>query len=155
MEWVVYLVRCGKKESNPTKIGFSSNFNKRFDAIQTHNAYKLFVYGIIHCESKSHAMELEKFLHNSLKHCHIRGEWFRLHNAQLPKLLDHFNKVRDDGITCEVENGKSVCRDETRLMQENRRLLKEINRLKDEVSSLEEELIENQHLDVYGIWCFD
>jgi len=71
----VYFVRAGNRGA--IKIGIARNVNRRIDALQTGNAFKLNLIASIPCSSRKEAEHLEGRLHRFFSKQRIRGEWFQ------------------------------------------------------------------------------
>lgn len=72
MRCFVYMVRADKW----LKIGVSHNVERRLKTMQTGCPHKLKLIQRFPLNSKSEAFALESLLHNHLKDCNRRGEWF-------------------------------------------------------------------------------
>ncbi|UUW39876.1 hypothetical protein VP14_189 [Vibrio phage VPMCC14] len=142
-EWKVYLIRAGKKEHDPVKIGYTSDLDRRFCEIQVCNPYKLRLLCAIPCESKLHAQRLERFLHRQLYHGHsITGEWFNIKGRSIPKLLDKFtscHKGHYDFPDITPVSGKSFNLDIKQLQKDNDKLKKEVKRLEGMIQKMEQD----------------
>lgn len=73
----VYVIRCGRF----VKIGTSRNVAERLRALQTGNAERVELVGVLYGGN-----HLEGTLHRRFARHHVRGEWFTL--RVLPDLLD-------------------------------------------------------------------
>lgn len=98
----VYLIQAGDKKTDPVKVGFSKNPEKRLKSFQTGNAKELRLIMKIKCNSPSHARRLEKSLHIMLGSQNIHLEWFKLKKTHIMKMLTAFanNKEFDQVEHC-------------------------------------------------------
>lgn len=79
MDYYVYFIkRDGGNDLSPTKIGVSTNIEKRIKALQTASPMKLSVRAAIKCDSKSDAYTLERCFHfiAARRFQKLQGEWF-------------------------------------------------------------------------------
>ena len=143
-QWCVYFIKDSTSKNSPTKIGYTCDIVKRLSTIQTYNPRELKLDCTIPCDSKAQAQKLERFLHRQLYHrCHIRGEWFNLHNIYIPPLLNKF-----------YGSHKQMFPDSEPLVLHKRGdldykvVLKENIELKQKVSYLESELKVNTSISV-------
>ena len=93
----IYFIRSGVR--GPIKIGIAKNVDKRLSDLQCANPYELSLITKVKCDSRRHALYLEKRLHKMFSHKHLRGEWFN-GNIQLKKAdeflsLNHIQKDKD------------------------------------------------------------
>ena len=79
----VYLIESG----GLIKIGYSSNFEKRFKSYKTHNL-NLNILGVFQTEK---AFQIESKLHKKYKEFKVNGEWFDLPLDVLCELLNYLN----------------------------------------------------------------
>jgi len=91
----VYLIQAGDKKTDPVKVGFSKNPEKRLKAFQTGNAKELRLIMKIKCNSPSHARRLEKSLHIMLGSQNVHLEWFKLKKSHVMKMLNSFANNKD------------------------------------------------------------
>ena len=87
----VYFIYCGDKQTSPVKIGVTSDLESRIASLQTGNPYKLTCKALIPCDDKTQAYHLESFFHKQFKKNRMMGEWFKLYNFNMKKLLHRFN----------------------------------------------------------------
>ena len=90
MVFGVYFIACGGVGSSTTKIGVTSDLQKRIDSLQTGNPYRLRCIAYIECHKKEDAYKLENYLHRKLKRFRLMGEWFRSGSWDLKELLDKY-----------------------------------------------------------------
>jgi len=74
-ESVVYFIQQ-QGGSKCVKIGVTSNIEDRLKKLQTGSPYKLRVISKIIAKDKSHALYIEKSLHEQLSKYRLSGEWF-------------------------------------------------------------------------------
>lgn len=86
----VYIVQAGTKKNSPVKIGMSDDPKKRIKQLQTGNPSVLRLLISIKCESRKHALELEKTLHRMLLNKNILNEWFRVKQKSLFDTINRF-----------------------------------------------------------------
>jgi hypothetical protein len=93
LSYCVYFIRCGSKESDPVKIGRTSNLEMRIKELQVGNPYELDLLFKLDCESNEQAKMLERFLHRQMyRMYHLRGEWFKIDKTfSIKGLLKKFN----------------------------------------------------------------
>lgn len=81
MKYLIYFISCyPSPREKYTKIGFSSNLEKRLAELQIANPFTLVVEHSIEVKSKMLARRYERMFHKHLKHRkqHHKGEWFKL-----------------------------------------------------------------------------
>ncbi len=88
------------------KVGWSSNVERRLDALQTGSPVTLRVIAAECCGTDCAAKAREKELHKLLAPHRLRGEWFRLNESDL---VVHFSKVSGE-ISDEFANRLAVYR---------------------------------------------
>ena len=99
---MVYFI----KDREFVKIGYTTDFKKRFSQLQTSTPHNLTVLAIIKGD-----YETEKFIHNKFSDYHHRGEWFYINSD-----IEDFIKSKDDvswqyGIGQCEENGLNPLQD--------------------------------------------
>jgi len=101
----VYFIRCGNKETDPVKIGRTSNLDLRLKELQVGNPYTLKLLFKLNCESSEQAKALERFLHKQMhRGYHLRGEWFKLNKSfSIQGLLKKFNSSHSSLFNTSVE----------------------------------------------------
>lgn len=67
----VYFIQS-QGPSKPIKIGWSQNVERRLSELQTSNAHKLVILGVL-----SGTMELEEQMHKKFAHLRLEAEWFQ------------------------------------------------------------------------------
>jgi carboxypeptidase C (cathepsin A) len=78
----VYLLHTKFGNTNMYKIGMTTgSIESRIKSLQTGCPTKISIVTFGGCESKSHAITLEKFLHLQYKDLKLVGEWFSLPNS--------------------------------------------------------------------------
>lgn len=91
MGYAVYFVQAGKRpEKAFTKIGVTTDIDRRLAEMQTGNAYTLKCTGLIPCESREQAFRLERHIHHKLRHLWMSGEWFRPGWYNMEEVLGSF-----------------------------------------------------------------
>jgi len=65
------------------KIGYSSNWDKRFKTYKTH----LGLVNVIYLTKQMNCFKLETDIHKTFNHCRMTGEWFDLTNEDLFKII--------------------------------------------------------------------
>ena len=82
MQWQVYILRVELSEQRRAayffKVGMTSNLNRRVVTLQTGCPKPLIVAGVLFCNSKIHALEVERRIHDLLRVRQTIGEWFAL-----------------------------------------------------------------------------
>ena len=73
-----YFIQSG----DYVKIGKSGCVTRRLDALQTANPIQLNVITIEKSEIN------ETYFHDMFKHCHVRGEWFKITPSELISALE-------------------------------------------------------------------
>lgn len=68
----LYMIQCGPY----VKIGITNNIDVRLRSLQSSNPYPLKLIGLWKGEAWR-----EKLWHDSLAHCHVTGEWYKLGGA--------------------------------------------------------------------------
>lgn len=77
----------------PLKIGIAENSKNRRSILNVGNHRYLRVFHIHEAASEEEAFRLENELHFHFKESHIRGEWFNLTEADLPKVIQMFSSL--------------------------------------------------------------
>lgn len=90
MKYYVYFIRAGNRGA--IKIGIARNIQRRLDALQVGNQYKLNLIASIPCVSRKHAEGMESKIHRFFRRQNIRGEWFQ-GNINLKK-IENLNASR-------------------------------------------------------------
>lgn len=70
----VYFIMAGKKKA--IKIGVAINVQRRLKELQIGNHLPIALIAALPCDSRTHALEMERKFHRAFKNQHIRGEWF-------------------------------------------------------------------------------
>jgi hypothetical protein len=78
---VVYFI----KNSRHTKIGYTSDLEKRLSSLQVGSSDELTVYKTINVATE-HAPQLESHIHSIFTDFHIRGEWYDITNVQIANM---------------------------------------------------------------------
>lgn len=91
MTYGVYFIYCGDQQNSPVKIGVTSDIDSRIASLQTGNPYILKCKALIPCKDKNQAYNLESYLHDRFKKKRMVGEWFKLYDFNLKKILDDFS----------------------------------------------------------------
>jgi hypothetical protein len=78
---VVYFI----KNSRHTKIGYTSDLEKRLSSLQVGSSDELTVYKTMNVATE-HAPQLESHIHSIFKRFHIRGEWYDITNVQIANM---------------------------------------------------------------------
>ena len=97
----VYFIRAGNV--GPIKIGVATNIQSRMDTLQTGNHLKLALVASIKCDSRLHALYIEKNLHKLFHYKHIRGEWFcgSIRLKDVDEFQEAEKKLLDDKFQCQ------------------------------------------------------
>lgn len=85
----VYIVKAGTKSTSPIKIGVTDNVQNRIKQLQTGNPAEIFLVMHFECNSREHAFNLEKTIHEILKGQRLFGEWFSVSKTKLMKMLNN------------------------------------------------------------------
>lgn len=86
-ECYVYMIRNGPKSKSPIKIGMANNPKQRVKELQTGNPEVLHIVMTIKCNSRKHARLVERTLHNQLCGVNVLGEWYKIKEHVLYKVL--------------------------------------------------------------------
>jgi predicted GIY-YIG superfamily endonuclease len=89
----VYIVRAGKGSRAPIKVGMTDDVNSRIKQLQTGNPLELFLVMHFECKDRTHALRLEKTIHEILQGQRLCGEWFAVSRSNIMKL---FNNLGDN-----------------------------------------------------------
>jgi hypothetical protein len=89
----VYVI-SEKDSAKPCKIGYASNVESRLACLTMGNPRPLVVRLTIPVSSRERARELEGELHEALKHCALRYEWFDVEWTAIEALLPGANQQR-------------------------------------------------------------
>ena len=82
----VYVI-CPEDGLTPCKIGLSKRPRGRLSGLQTSHFVTLMLYASIQLESIQEATAVEAALHEQLKGCRVRGEWFDLTASDAEEFL--------------------------------------------------------------------
>lgn len=132
----VYFVKSGESPKAPVKIGVTVDIDTRLAQMQTGNPQPLLCMALIHCDSKEHAYDLEKYLHRRLRKFRIQGEWFWLFGKSIKDVLAEYdgrNKT-ESVIQAHKSSGYSERREIERLRHENKKLKQKVRELKRDMS---------------------
>lgn len=83
MDYCIYFVSDGEF----IKIGSAASLPNRIKQLQTGNPRKLKAVFVINVEKQSKLIRLEKELHEKFKEYRVNGEWFKLDEEYIEKLL--------------------------------------------------------------------
>jgi len=72
----LYIIKFGKDDWSPIKIGVSNNPEARKATFQVGCPYELSVLHTYRMQSHKHAIAVEENLHQKFSELRIRGEWF-------------------------------------------------------------------------------
>ena len=75
------------KKNAALKIGKADNLKKRLSELQVGNPNELEVLEFLRCKSSDDAKLFESQLHETFKHLHMRGEWFRYKEEEFQQLF--------------------------------------------------------------------
>jgi predicted GIY-YIG superfamily endonuclease len=80
-----YVYAMGPENSSTVKIGFTNNLETRRKTIQTGHPEKIVIHHFIELDTEKKMRQIEKKLHETLRHLRNRGEWFNIspENAKL------------------------------------------------------------------------
>ena len=136
LKYGVYFIYCGDRKNAPVKIGVTSDIENRVSALQTGNPYQLICKAFIPCHDKTQAYHLENFMHKQFRKSRMVGEWFRLHNFDMKKLLHRFNGRQSSPLK---KQGMNIVKQTNK---QNRKLERANNELKIQIIDLEEQVEE-------------
>ncbi len=97
MTTYLYVMRSGKHENSPIKIGVSNNPKLRLGSLQVGNPVKIKLLHSIPMPTKLYAYHCEKKLHKAFKKYRLCGEWFNgsvLKKLRLKRLIDNYDEVK-------------------------------------------------------------
>jgi len=89
------------------KIGVTGDIVGRLRKLQTAHYQEVHLLFTVECQSREHALEIEKGLHSFYSKCRIRSEWFKIsrlelsHHIRLLALLSGgttFRRHSNDGL---------------------------------------------------------
>lgn len=130
MKYKVYFITYGKKSGNPTKIGVTSNLERRIKTLQVSCPFDMKCTASICFDDRELAYKFEHFMHVKLRKHWIRGEWFRSGYWNLNKIVSEYSELKD--VEVEVKREKiQLSKDsiENDLRKQILNLRLEINRL--------------------------
>lgn len=81
------------KNNGIYKIGYSSNFKRRYKNYLTH----LGVFELVYLIQEKNAFELESNLHKMFENKKVRGEWFKLDDCDLINAISYCSKKLING----------------------------------------------------------
>jgi hypothetical protein len=90
MEYL-YLIRCDEF----VKIGIACDVKNRLKTLQTGNPYPLTLIDSFEFDD---AVRVESVLHRKYDHARMRGEWFKLTDAELEELISICQNFDESGI---------------------------------------------------------
>lgn len=90
MKHVIYFFTTSAKPGDKrfVKIGYSSDWNQRFWALNTATPYKLKVLNVIPIKRRDLAFECEAWFHRIYSDFRVNGEWFR-YSKRFREYLTH------------------------------------------------------------------
>ena len=139
MNYGVYFIYCGDQQNSPVKIGVTSNIEGRISNLQTGNPWVLVCKALIPCIDKEQAYKLESYLHNRFKKKRMNGEWFKLYDFNMKKILSDFSDRQSVPLKKQGFNLIKKSNDQVK------RLTKENKALRLQVETLERDM--EEHLD--------
>ena len=80
----VYFIQA--LTANKLKVGISQCPESRLSAMQTGSAFPLSLVGSLDAQSRKHAADIERRIHQALRAYHIKGEWFK-YSAQVREFV--------------------------------------------------------------------
>jgi hypothetical protein len=87
----VYFIR--KSNRDVYKIGMSGTAaESRLKALQTASEEPLALCAFIECDRSRHAIEVERYLHNSFAKYRLHGEWFSLSWVDVQSVLRYYKE---------------------------------------------------------------
>jgi hypothetical protein len=130
MNYGVYFIYCGEQQNSPVKIGVTSNIEGRISNLQTGNPWVLVCKALIPCANKEQAYKLESYFHNRFKKKRMNGEWFKLYNFNMKKILDDFSEnqcvpLKKQGFNLVKKSGDQI----KKLTKENKELKLQVEKL--------------------------
>lgn len=90
----VYFLRTTGKPRR-IKIGKANNPIERVKTLQTGCPYPITIEGAIKCDSESHALRIERSLHEFFADKRKTGEWFHCTDYVLTQVWDILNQLGD------------------------------------------------------------
>lgn len=117
----VYIIRSGDGVRQPVKIGMADDPKKRIKTLQTGNPNQLHLVMIIECNSRRHARLLESTLHNHLCGVNVLGEWYKIKEHQLYKVLRQLGSSDECRIVEEHQTESVVSKERSLLRSERKR----------------------------------
>jgi len=96
---MIYLIRCGEFY----KIGITQNVEQRLENFKTSNPHSIEMLRTWHYKPWSMVQKIERLLHHHHSPFHHQGEWFKLPNHVVEKLLG-----TDQLIRCHCTPGKPI-----------------------------------------------
>lgn len=79
----VYLLRLG--DTNYFKVGMTTDINGRVASLQTATPFDLH---LIAAAEHPNAFAVEKDMHEMLKPCHVRNEWFMCEQTEIVRIFE-------------------------------------------------------------------
>lgn len=128
----VYIIRSGRGNRRPIKIGMADNPKRRIKELQTGNPELLNLVLTMKCNSRKHARLVERTLHNQLEGVNILGEWYQVKENKLFKVLKLLAKdpscdvIEEFNLTAPVEHTRQMLRTERKRSDSLRRHTKEM-----------------------------
>lgn len=135
----VYIVKAGTKARSPIKVGVTDNVHSRIKQLQTGNPSEIVLVMHFECNSREHAFNLEKTIHEILKGQRLFGEWFSVSKTKLMKMLNNIGNK--EGIESVVKSMDLFDRHGNKTSQpKTRRLTKTIESRDVEIKDVQDAL---------------
>lgn len=134
MSCYVYMIRSGYGNNKPVKIGMADDPKRRIKELQTGNPEVLNLVLTIHCRSRRHARLVESTLHNQLKGVNVLGEWYKVRNDKLYKVLNKLatepdcNVIEEFNLSSPVDDTRRMLRSERKKCENQAKHISELER---------------------------
>lgn len=128
-KFYVYFIQQEGRGTQPVKIGYSKDPEKRLLYLQTGNPIELRIKVWLECDTEAEAVHLERLLHRiaQKKFKRLMGEWFLIH-GDWGKLIESAYKssTKLDKMPEVFHVKKQVNKKSEKIISENKRLKKSI-----------------------------
>ena len=122
MEGVYFINTPELGDQSLFKIGWSQDINDRLKQLQTGNGFKLNLYNYILTSNK----KLEKEIHESLKQHRKQGEWFKITESAVDKIVEQYEEDADDEGVNDEDVEKSADDEKDNIIEDDKVLLEEV-----------------------------